>query len=139
MRRGARRSARSLILDAVTAWTSISATGKVSQLTKKHEWLLKTATTSRSTDMGCQTEAVGPDINLEHDNAHSSVTHANMHGRERQERLVRQNEPVLGQESFEISSVGLGKFSIEVDLLLPFFFFFLSFRSFFISLFRLLY
>ena len=41
--------------DAIAAWAAISAIGKVVQLTEKHEWLLRTATNSRSVDVGCQT------------------------------------------------------------------------------------
>ncbi|KAI9872825.1 MAG: hypothetical protein M1830_001149, partial [Pleopsidium flavum] len=57
IRRGARRVARAVLQDAITAWRRISAFGKAEQLSEKHEWLLKTSTDVRTTDAGCQTVA----------------------------------------------------------------------------------
>ena len=60
--RGAKRSGRMLIQEAIAAWNRISANGKAQQLTEKHEWLLKTATTARVMDVAVQTmdTGVGP-------------------------------------------------------------------------------
>jgi signal transduction histidine kinase/CheY-like chemotaxis protein len=54
-RRGAKRAARAVLQEAVSAWTRINATGKARHLSDKHEWLLKTAITSRTNDVGVQT------------------------------------------------------------------------------------
>ena len=60
--RGAKRAGKMLIQEAIAAWNRISAIGKAQQLTEKHEWLLKTATTARVMDVAVQTveTAVGP-------------------------------------------------------------------------------
>ena len=55
IRRGARRAARSIIQDAIAAWTRISAFGKAEQLAEKHDWLVNTSTDARTADAGCQT------------------------------------------------------------------------------------
>ena len=62
VRRGARRAARSTIMDAVATYSSIGATGKVDQLTVKHEWVLKSASTVRTADVGIQTADTIGDI-----------------------------------------------------------------------------
>jgi hypothetical protein len=95
--------------DAIAAWAAISAVGKAAQLTEKHEWLLKTATSTRSVDVGCQTvdsllginrstepEDIGVPQRLEED--------------DRQHRWIEQNGVTTGERSLDISSVGLGKF-----------------------------
>jgi signal transduction histidine kinase/predicted ATPase/CheY-like chemotaxis protein len=60
--RGAKRAGKMLIQEAIAAWNRISANGKAQQLTEKHEWLLKTATTARVMDVAVQTvdTGVGP-------------------------------------------------------------------------------
>jgi len=55
IRRGARRAARSVIQDAIAAWTRISAFGKAEQLAEKHDWLVNISTDVRTSDAGCQT------------------------------------------------------------------------------------
>lgn len=55
VRRGAKRAARATLEDAIAAYARISALGKVDQLGVKHEWVLKTATFSRTVDTGVQT------------------------------------------------------------------------------------
>lgn len=55
IRRGARRAARSMIQDAIAAWTRTSAFGKAEQLAEKHDWLLHISTEVRTADAGCQT------------------------------------------------------------------------------------
>ena len=57
--RGAKRAGKMLIQEAVAAWNRISANGKAQQLTEKHEWLLKTATTARVMDVAVQTVETG--------------------------------------------------------------------------------
>jgi len=53
--RGSKRAGKAMIQEAVAAWNRINAIGKAKQLTDKHEWLLKTATTSRAVNAGVQT------------------------------------------------------------------------------------
>jgi signal transduction histidine kinase/DNA-binding response OmpR family regulator len=55
VRRGAKRSARAIVKEAIAAWTGISAIGKAKHLAEKHEWLLKTAAASRYIDSSTQT------------------------------------------------------------------------------------
>lgn len=55
IRRGARRAARSVIQDAIAAWTRISAFGKAEQLAEKHDWLVNISRDVRTSDAGCQT------------------------------------------------------------------------------------
>ncbi|KAL8819512.1 MAG: hypothetical protein Q9223_002076 [Gallowayella weberi] len=55
MRRGSKRAARSLLLDAVGTYARIGATGKAEQLRIKYEWLLNNALNLRSVDAEAQT------------------------------------------------------------------------------------
>lgn len=54
--RGAKRAGKVMIQEAIAAWNRINASGKAKQLSDKHEWLIKTATTSRTIDAAAQTE-----------------------------------------------------------------------------------
>ena len=62
IRRGARRAARSIIQDAVAVYSAFGASGKADQLTTKHEWILKSASTVRTADVGVQTADTVGDI-----------------------------------------------------------------------------
>lgn len=55
LERGAKRPAKVMVQEAMAAYNRISATGKARHLAERHEWLLKTATTSRNVDMSVQT------------------------------------------------------------------------------------
>ncbi|KAL8691027.1 MAG: hypothetical protein Q9218_003665 [Villophora microphyllina] len=55
IRRGAKRAARSTLLDAVGTYARIGASGKADHLKAKHEWLLTTAVNVRSVDAAVQT------------------------------------------------------------------------------------
>ncbi|KAL8784021.1 MAG: hypothetical protein Q9213_004209 [Squamulea squamosa] len=57
MRRGSKRAARSLMLDAVGTYARIGAFGKADQLRAKHEWLLSNALNIRSVDAEAQTNS----------------------------------------------------------------------------------
>ncbi|KAL8704298.1 MAG: hypothetical protein Q9201_002520 [Fulgogasparrea decipioides] len=60
IRRGSKRAARSILLDAVGSYRRIGASGKADHLRTKHEWLLSHAVNSRSTDAKVQTsEEIG--------------------------------------------------------------------------------
>lgn len=56
LRRGAKRAGKVMIQEAIAAWNRINAAGKAKQLSDKHEWLIKTATTSRTIESSTQTE-----------------------------------------------------------------------------------
>ncbi|KAL8712617.1 MAG: hypothetical protein Q9220_003148 [cf. Caloplaca sp. 1 TL-2023] len=55
IRRGSKRAARGLILDAVGTYARIGASGKAGHLRSKHEWLLGSALNHRSIDAEAQT------------------------------------------------------------------------------------
>ncbi|KAL4810039.1 hypothetical protein BDV18DRAFT_52126 [Aspergillus unguis] len=106
VRRGAKRAARSVMQDAITAWAAISAVGKAAQLTEKHEWLLRTATLCRSVDVGCQTIdsllGMPQDVGQEH----VKVTQT-MQEEDRKHRWLEQSGVTAAEGSLEISGVGL--------------------------------
>ncbi|KAJ9615074.1 Chk1 protein kinase [Cladophialophora chaetospira] len=54
--RGAKRAGKVMVQEAIAAWNRINAAGKARQLQDKHEWLIKTATTSRTMDATTQTQ-----------------------------------------------------------------------------------
>ena len=62
IRRGARRAARATLLDAIATYSTFGASGKVDQLTAKYEWVLKSASTVRTADVGVQTADTIGDI-----------------------------------------------------------------------------
>ena len=54
--KGAKRAGKVMIQEAIAAWNRINASGKARQLQDKHEWLIKTATISRTMDAATQTQ-----------------------------------------------------------------------------------
>ncbi|PYI15478.1 hypothetical protein BO99DRAFT_249898 [Aspergillus violaceofuscus CBS 115571] len=106
IRRGAKRAARSVMQDAIAAWAAVSAVGKAAQLTEKHEWLLKTATSSRNVDVGCQTVDSLLGINRNSGQEHIGVN-PNMEEDDRKQRWLEQNGVTTGERSLDISGVGL--------------------------------
>lgn len=62
IRRGAKRAARSTMLDAIGTYSRIGANGKANQLREKHEWVLKGATAVRTADAAAQTASSIGDI-----------------------------------------------------------------------------
>lgn len=66
IRRGAKRAARSTLLEACALYSRISATGKVEHLTAKHEFILNSATSARTADAGVQTIDMIGDIGTTH-------------------------------------------------------------------------
>ncbi|KAH8424071.1 putative sensor histidine kinase/response regulator [Aspergillus melleus] len=106
IRRGAKRAARSVMQDAIAAWAAISAVGKAAQLTEKHEWLLKTATSSRTADIGCQTVDSLLGINRSTGPENMDVSQ-NVEEDDRKQRWIEQNGVTTGERSLDISSVGL--------------------------------
>ncbi|EXJ67505.1 uncharacterized protein A1O5_09518 [Cladophialophora psammophila CBS 110553] len=68
--RGAKRAGKVMIQEAIAAWNRINASGKARHLQEKHEWLIKTATTSRTMDAATQTQdlhslTVGEDAQIQ--------------------------------------------------------------------------
>ena len=55
IRRGARRAARATLKDSLAMYSRIGASGKVDQLTVKHEWVLRASTTIQTRDVAIQT------------------------------------------------------------------------------------
>lgn len=94
--------------DAIAAWAAISAVGKAQQLTEKHEWLLKTATSSRAVDAGCQTVDSLLGMNRSSEPEHIGVSQT-MEEEDRKQLWIEQNGVTTGERSLDISGVGLGK------------------------------
>ena len=55
VRRGARRAARAILKDSLATYSRVGASGKVDQLTVKHEWILRASTTIQTKDVAVQT------------------------------------------------------------------------------------
>ncbi len=55
VRRGAMRAARTTLSDAKATYSRIGASGKVAQLTAKHEWVLRASRTVQTRDQAVQT------------------------------------------------------------------------------------
>lgn len=108
VRRGAKRAARAIMQDAIAAWRAISADGKATMLTEKHEWLLKTAISARTVDIGCQT--MDSLLEITHDNTQEDlVISSHAEEEERRQRWIYQNGAPGVESSMDISSVGLGE------------------------------
>ncbi|KAJ5601674.1 hypothetical protein N7510_011208 [Penicillium lagena] len=106
VRRGAKRAARALLQEATAAWSSISANGKAAHIAEKHEWLLKTATSAKTIDVGCQT--VDSLMEIGRDAGPEQISDPQIIGEdERQQQWIEQNGVTAGERSMDISSVGL--------------------------------
>lgn len=105
IRRGAKRAARAVMQDAIGAWTEIGAVGKAAHLAEKHEWLLKTAISSRTADAGCQT--LDSLLNMGHTTEQKPLVAPNIEEADRKQRWIDQNGVATGERSLDISSVGL--------------------------------
>lgn len=55
VRRGARRAARAILKDSLAIYSRIGASGKVNQMTVKHEWVLRASATIQTRDIAIQT------------------------------------------------------------------------------------
>lgn len=109
VRRGAKRAARAVMQDAIAAWSSISAAGKATMVAEKHEWLLKTATSARTVDVGCQTVDSLLEITRDTLQEENVAPEQIEEEEERRQRWIEQNGVTAGERSMDISSVGLGK------------------------------
>ncbi|KAJ5174443.1 uncharacterized protein N7482_000320 [Penicillium canariense] len=106
VRRGAKRAARAVMQDAIAAWSSISAGGKAAMVAEKHEWLLKTATSARTVDVGCQT--VDSLLEITRDSVQEEIAiPSQIEEDERRHLWIEQNGVATGERSMDISSVGL--------------------------------
>ncbi|KAJ5141279.1 hypothetical protein N7526_002274 [Penicillium atrosanguineum] len=105
IRRGAKRAARAMMQDAIAAWSSISASGKTTMLAEKHEWLLKTATSARTIDVGCQT--IDSLAEITRDAVQEEIVPSQIEDEERRQQWIEQNGVTAGERSMDISSVGL--------------------------------
>ena len=66
IRRGARRGARSTILDAMSCYSRMNAIGKVHHLAAKHEWIISSSASIRNHDVGVQTMDPMTDLRSTH-------------------------------------------------------------------------
>ena len=66
IRRGAKRAARTTLLESCALYSRISASGKVAQVTAKHEFVLKSTTTARTADATVQTVDMINDVGATH-------------------------------------------------------------------------
>lgn len=80
--------------------------GKAIHVTEKHEWLLKTAISSRTADAGCQTIDSLLNIDRSAEQETMAMTQ-NMEENDRKQRWIEQNGVATGERSLDISSVGL--------------------------------
>jgi signal transduction histidine kinase/CheY-like chemotaxis protein/tetratricopeptide (TPR) repeat protein len=104
VRRGAKRAARAVIQEAIAAWSSISAGGKATQLAEKHEWLLKTATSAKTVDVGCQT--VDSLLEISREVVHEEILlPQQLEEEERRQHWIEQSS--AENQALDISSVGL--------------------------------
>ncbi|KAH8695518.1 putative sensor histidine kinase/response regulator [Talaromyces proteolyticus] len=105
VRRGAKRPARSMIKEAIAAWTGISATGKAAHLSEKHEWLLKTATASRYHDSTTQT--VDSLVNISQNSAVEPPSVQQRMEDDRKKNWLENNGGAVDNGPLDIPSVGL--------------------------------
>jgi hypothetical protein len=77
-------------------------------LAEKHEWLLKTATSARTIDVGCQTIDSLAEITRDAVQEEIAIP-SHIEEEERRQQWIEQNGVTAGERSMDISSVGLGK------------------------------
>lgn len=109
MRRGAKRSARAIIKEAIAAWTGISAIGKAKHLAEKHEWLLKTAAASRYIDSTTQT--LDTLVNINQNSAMEPSLIQQRLEDDRKKNWVENHGVAVHDGPLDIPSVGLGAFT----------------------------
>jgi hypothetical protein len=109
VRRGAKRSARAILKEAIAAWTGISAIGKAKHLAEKHEWLLKTAAASRYIDNSTQT--LDTLVNISQNSAIEPPLVQQRLEDDRKKNWVENHGVAVPDGPLDIPSVGLGTFS----------------------------
>ncbi|KAJ5721793.1 uncharacterized protein N7483_009727 [Penicillium malachiteum] len=106
IRRGAKRAARALMQESIATWSSISAAGKATMLAEKHEWLLKTATSVRAVDVGCQT--LDSLLEITRDAVQEEIIiPSQIEEDARRQQWIEQNGLNSDETPMDISSVGL--------------------------------
>lgn len=114
VRRGAKRSARAILKEAIAAWTGISAIGKAKHLAEKHEWLLKTAAASRYIDNTTQT--LDTLVNISQNSAIEPPLVQQHLEDDRKKNWVENHGVAVPDGPLDIPSVGLGTFSNRMAL-----------------------
>lgn len=107
--RGAKRPAKVMIQEAIAAWNRINAIAKGAQLAEKHEWLIKTATTSRMQDAITQTDTLAslvgnddPGIHIQRDYTSKwAEPRVNAPGKE----IMEQEIPGMGLDILDLTSI----------------------------------
>ncbi|KAL9106884.1 MAG: hypothetical protein Q9227_008132 [Pyrenula ochraceoflavens] len=107
--RGAKRAGKVMIQECIAAWNRINALGKATQLAEKHEWLLKTAITSRTMDTAVQTDE-SPLVSVEEtdaaaDQLKSDWTKAWVEPRSTADNAKSSELPGLGIDILDLSSI----------------------------------
>lgn len=106
--RGSKRAGKVMIEEAIAAWNRINALGKARHLFDKHEWLLKTATTARTSNAATQTS---PNITAltvaEESGEHNKkeYTQAWMQPKTESPSTAIQNVPGLGLDILDLTSI----------------------------------
>ncbi|ETI26074.1 hypothetical protein G647_02851 [Cladophialophora carrionii CBS 160.54] len=105
--RGAKRAGKVMIQEAIGAWNRINAAGKARHLQDKHEWLIKTATTSRTMDAATQTQdlhslAVAEDPSLQNKREYTKQWVQPKPGAATQ---TQQDVPGLGLDILDLTSI----------------------------------
>lgn len=107
--RGAKRPAKVMIQEAIAAWNRINAVAKGAQLAEKHEWLIKTATTSRMQDAVTQTDTLASLVGNDDPGLHTQRDYtskwadpgARTPGRE----ISEQEIPGMGLDVLDLTSI----------------------------------
>lgn len=107
--RGAKRPAKVMIQEAIAAWNRINAVAKGAHLAEKHEWLIKTATTSRMQDAITQTDTLASLVGNDDPGLHTQRDYtskwadpgAGTPGRE----ISEQEIPGMGLDVLDLTSI----------------------------------
>jgi GAF domain-containing protein len=94
-----------MIKESISAWSGLSAIGKATQLTEKHEWLLKAAVVPRNVDVGCQT--VDSLLGIGRSTTPAPVVIPQPKAEEKNQKWLDPRAVPRCEDSLDISSVGL--------------------------------
>lgn len=119
VRRGARRAARSAILEACAVYSQISATGKVAYLTTKHEWILSSTTTTRTAEAGIQTDsALGNSepthLRMDEHNSQHNRGRAPETAKDRTKSWVSPSPAAASSNRFALSRPDVSDFGLDI-------------------------
>ena len=133
IRRGAKRPARSQLLDAIAAYRRVSAFGKAKQVAQKHELLLRGTSSLNTTDFGCQTDLSIEEHHMSEMHEHGPTTparelasHPHLHASPVGASMQDKAEPggdSVGLDILDLTSIlkssQLLSSELQVDKLLP--------------------